>query len=123
MPDEMEALRQMAAGLKYIHSEDLVHGDIKPSNILIYSTQSDSRTLLKLSDFGFRPLATSPEYFLEKGMKVPPYLAPELLGETAASPSSDVFALGYTFFEFLIGGTHSSDHESGQHDLSSKFKM
>jgi serine/threonine protein kinase len=47
MPSEIEALWQMADGLAYIHSKNIVHRDIKPDNVLISSS-----FVIKISDFG-----------------------------------------------------------------------
>ena len=49
LPD-LAVLKQMARGLAYLHSRRLVHGDIKPENILICI--KDDKVKLKLSDFG-----------------------------------------------------------------------
>ena len=47
---DLTVLSQMVRGLDYLHSKRVVHGDIKPENVLI-CTQND-KTLVKLSDFG-----------------------------------------------------------------------
>ncbi|EFX85296.1 hypothetical protein DAPPUDRAFT_5547, partial [Daphnia pulex] len=47
LPSDREVMYQIAAGLNYVHSQNLVHLDIKPENILI-STNGQ----MKLADFG-----------------------------------------------------------------------
>ena len=49
MPSHEQIFFQLVTGLQYIHEKGLVHGSIKPSNILIYS-ENDPQ--IKLSDFG-----------------------------------------------------------------------
>lgn len=87
-------LFQAAQGLAYLHGQGLIHGDIKPSNILIYPDGA------KLGDFGTaRSIA---------GLYLPPgvvlgtiwYRAPELLlGSTQLHAAGDVWALGCTMYE------------------------
>lgn len=48
----LQVLTQIASGLDYLHSRGLVHGDIKPDNILIFKNGDTSDGTVKLSDFG-----------------------------------------------------------------------
>ena len=52
-PYDMIVLLQLATGLHYIHSNDLVHGDIRPENVLISTGTAGSRqrVLMKWADF------------------------------------------------------------------------
>ena len=54
---ELQVLHQMASGLAYLHSEGIVHGDIKPENILI---SLNDPVLIKLADFGLCKEVTFP---------------------------------------------------------------
>ncbi|MDX6765393.1 MAG: serine/threonine-protein kinase [Candidatus Methylacidiphilales bacterium] len=99
---------QMLVGTKAIHEAGLVHGDLKPENMMI--TQGESGALiLKILDFGTATLLNpgegesiqppSPEDLLI----TPEYVAPELLTGSAPSPSSDLYALGMSFYQCLAG--------------------
>ena len=93
------ALRQLAAGLTYLHGEGRLHRDIKPSNVLV--TEEGRVVLL---DFG---LVTELESF-SSGAQVdfagtPAYMAP--LRETGApfTPADDWYSVGVMLFESLTG--------------------
>lgn len=87
-------MTRVAQTLSYLHSHGVVHRDIKPSNILI-----DRFGEPRLNDFGlFERLGS------EENAGIPgtyPYMAPELWRGEDASPASDVFAFGATFYQAL----------------------
>ena len=91
---------QLAAGLAYVHSQGLVHRDVKPANILLNEVDGRAR----LSDFGVvrmvgRPQVTSAELTIGTAY----YLAPEQAAGSAVGPEADVYALGLVLLEALTG--------------------
>jgi hypothetical protein len=90
--------RQAARALAYSHGQDVLHRDIKPSNLLL-----DVDGTLWLVDFGLAKLAD--ELSLTSTGDLPGtlrYLAPECL-HSAADGRSDVYSLGLTLYELLVG--------------------
>jgi serine/threonine protein kinase len=89
--------RQTIEALAYCHSEGIVHGDIKPANILL-----DRYGRPKVADFGLAARYEPGEN--PKHCGSPSYMAPELLCGRARDPfACDVWALGVTFYELVIG--------------------
>lgn len=87
----------IAAGLHYAHSQNLVHQDVKPSNILL--PQQDWPLL---ADFGLpRITPRPPDNTLIIG--TPAYMAPEQIKGQAADPRTDIYALGIILFEIVTG--------------------
>lgn len=90
---------QVASGLDALHRTDLVHRDVKPSNIIL-----DQAGNAALTDFG---LAKGRAYTVltkpGQVMGTLDYLAPEMIKGLPATPSSDVYALGCVVFECLTG--------------------
>lgn len=90
---------QAAEALHYAHSNDVLHGDVKPANILV-----DKAGHLWLIDFGATRTISSA---INGDMSVSPgtlrYLSPERIHEDATSIDrrSDVYALGATLFEVI----------------------
>lgn len=121
VPSEEDALLQMTEGLSYLHSRNLVHGAIRPTNILISGT---SPAVLKLSDFGLRKLdvMTNSSSSGDGKFSKEFYCAPELLCKLDQNPQEtvdlpdaacDVFALGCVFYTYLTKGGHPF-HETGK---------
>jgi serine/threonine protein kinase len=88
-------------GLEYIHTHQVVHGDIKPENILL--NLDAQGWIAKIADFGIAKFQRE----LKKGMGLggtgsPAYMAPEsFYGKS--SHTSDLYAVGVILFELLLG--------------------
>lgn len=87
-PEEVRGIfRQVTEGLRALHQADVVHCDIKPSNVLI---TSEGRAVLV--DFGLSRSVHSPG---DRALALTPgYAAPELLAGAPNSPASDWYAAG-----------------------------
>ncbi|CAN6332220.1 unnamed protein product [Urochloa humidicola] len=84
----------VARGLAYVHAAGLVHGDVKPRNVVI---GGDGRA--KLADFGCaRRASASP---IIGG--TPAFMAPEVARGEEQGPAADVWALGCTVIEMATG--------------------
>ena len=80
--------------LKYLHTQGIVHGDIKPSNLMI-----DARRRIKLGDFGLARRVSNEEGSMIKGTTK--YMAPEVVSDEFGDigPASDLYSLGFTAYE------------------------
>ncbi len=110
IPSDEQFCFQLISGLHYIHGKNLVHGSIKPTNILISSSIQDSQ--IKLSDFGLTTSCLNDSHSTEiSGFLSSRYwLAPELLesesGDGQSTKESDIFVAGSVFFYYLSKGCH-----------------
>ena len=92
-------LRSLLMTLVYVHGMGLVHGDIKPRNILLRQPGQSV-----LGDFGVaRLLADGPQLFTQGAAGTPLYFAPELLRGASSSTSADLFAVGAVAWEMVAG--------------------
>jgi serine/threonine-protein kinase len=91
---------QIAAALDVAHGRGLVHRDVKPSNVLL-----DSSEHVYLADFGLtrRLEDEAPDGGVNGVVGTPAYLAPEQLEGRRADPRTDVYSLGCVLFECLTG--------------------
>ena len=112
LPPDVLVLCQIAVGLDFIHSRNLVHRDVKPDNILISATRP---VQMKLSDFGFSKKVSPQGTFSQSGLKgTLNWMAPEMLQIMDDKPNelprgstqSDTFAAGCVFFYFTTRGSH-----------------
>lgn len=87
---------QLTKALQFSYDLDIIHGDIKPSNVMI---QEDGT--VKLSDFGMARRVSEREASAIGG--TPNYLAPEILAGQAPSMQSDMYAMGVMLYEMTFG--------------------
>lgn len=84
-----------------MHQAGLVHGDLKPSNVLV--DRAEKPTIV---DFGLARAETDPSWIAVPRGGTPGYSAPELLtSHVDIDPSADVFSLGVMLYELLTGRT------------------
>ncbi|MBX7168788.1 MAG: serine/threonine protein kinase [Pirellulales bacterium] len=88
-------LRECLAALAALHREGIVHGDVKPSNIMLKRTGN-----AKIIDIGS---AFEWEKAPVRQTCTPAYAAPEVLDAGQCTPRSDLCSLGYVLIEMLSG--------------------
>ncbi|KAG2443915.1 hypothetical protein HXX76_002255 [Chlamydomonas incerta] len=93
--------REIALGMKHLHSSNILHGDLKPGNVLLTSARVDRRGFIaKLADFGLSHVAHGPIATNTWGTLR--YMAPEHFSGTM-SKATDVFAFGMLLWEMVTG--------------------
>ncbi|KAL3866197.1 hypothetical protein ACJMK2_043519 [Sinanodonta woodiana] len=107
-------LYQILRGLKYIHSANILHRDLKPGNLLV----NVEDLVLKIADFGLARVV-DPDYvhkgFLTDGLGTCWYRSPELIiSPRDYTKAVDIWSVGCIFGEMLVGkplfpGAHEMD--------------
>lgn len=95
----LDIVAQVAQGLAYAHEHDIVHRDVKPSNIMVVRDGH-----VKITDFGIARMASS-AVRTQTGMVLgsPKYMSPEQVMGKAIDQRSDIFSLGVMLYEMLTG--------------------
>jgi len=95
----LELCARTADALDYAHNQGVIHRDIKPANLL-YSLRQD---MLKISDFGVARLTDNNRTKTGIVLGTPIYMSPEQLNADTLTGHSDLFSLGVTLYELLVG--------------------
>ncbi|KAL2787299.1 kinase-like domain-containing protein [Aspergillus keveii] len=103
-------VRQILAGLSYLHSKDIIHRDIKGANILV-----DNKGGIKISDFGISKrveastvlgsrASSGGGHIHRPSLQGSVYwMAPEVVRQTAHTKKADIWSLGCLVVEMFIG--------------------
>ncbi|XP_035846077.1 serine/threonine-protein kinase TIO isoform X2 [Helianthus annuus] len=97
--DEVQKIaKQLVSALHYLHSNRIIHRDMKPQNILICAGG-----VVKLCDFGFARAMSNNTVVLRTHKGTPLYMAPELVREKPYDHTVDLWALGVILYELYVG--------------------
>ena len=88
---------QIAQGMEAAHANHIIHRDIKPQNIII-----SREGKVKVTDFGIAK-AASPNTITSNAMGSVHYISPEQARGGYSDEKSDIYSLGVTLYEMLIG--------------------
>ncbi|KAF4316955.1 hypothetical protein BBO99_00006360 [Phytophthora kernoviae] len=90
---------QVILGLAYLHEQKIVHGDIKPQNLLV-----GEKEVVKIADFGISQSLYGSKQKIADVAGTPAFMSPEMCsGEEYSGQLADVWALGATIFMLKFG--------------------
>ena len=99
LDEALNLTHDIATGVGHAHSRGLIHGDLRPSDILFTADHQP-----KVGDFGLAVVAAGEQSRPDAaGARPSAYLAPEQLAGQPATAESDVYALGAILYALLTG--------------------
>jgi len=90
--------KDLVQALHYLHSNRVIHRDMKPQNILICPNG-----VVKLCDFGFARVMSQQTVVLTSIKGTPLYMAPEVVKEKPYDHTADLWSMGVILYELYVG--------------------
>ena len=130
-------MKQIVSGMHFLHSNKIIHRDLKLDNILVnFNSENDKNSLnmlkavAKIIDFGFATtLKASKSNLTYTVLGTPAYMDPQLLknmeehtpNRTGYDEKADIWSLGALCYEMLVG--HVAFSGTSMQDLCQKVKQ
>ncbi|KAL6760332.1 kinase-like domain-containing protein [Haematococcus lacustris] len=100
----LRTAREIAMGLEHLHEASVIHGDLKPANVLLTDSRADTRGFqAALADFGLARLVVNNKCINKQVSGTTAFMAPELFRDGEVSCSTDIYAFGITLWELVHG--------------------
>eukprot|EP00550_Attheya_septentrionalis_P001543 CAMPEP_0198291050 /NCGR_PEP_ID=MMETSP1449-20131203/8707_1 /TAXON_ID=420275 /ORGANISM="Attheya septentrionalis, Strain CCMP2084" /LENGTH=853 /DNA_ID=CAMNT_0043989641 /DNA_START=254 /DNA_END=2815 /DNA_ORIENTATION=+ len=131
--DAARLVREVASALSFLHGIDVVHGDLKPENLML-STPNSSDAVIKVVDFGCAEVHNQDSLFSDmddkknntRVGKTPAYAPPESFEPGAADkplqPTYDMWGMGIILY-IMLTGSHPFDLQGGASDKEIERKV
>lgn len=101
---------QILSALSVAHKHNVLHCDLKPSNLMLCATQGDNYEI-KIVDFGMSPSASNITGQTTKIIGSIYFMAPEQLDKGIVSAQTDIYSLGCLFY-YMLTGAHPFDGDT-----------
>lgn len=97
----IETALDVARGMQYLHSLDVLHADLSSNNVLLTTADNERGFLGKVTDFGLSRI--SKKEFSTKTVGTVSHMSPEVLVDGIAGKAGDVFSFGVMVYEVYTG--------------------
>lgn len=104
----LQLLAQISAALEEAHANRILHGDLRPENVLLQRSENGEilagNLFCKLIDFGS---ATSLDFFIHNAVDLqfgmPEYIDPEAINDNPSDVRDDIYSFGCLAYDVLVG--------------------
>ena len=102
---EWQTAMDIASAMQYLHSQDIVHGDLKGANVLLRSCPSEHRSFMaKVSDFGLSKfMSPYKTHHSTRSHGTITHMPPEMLRSGTLTKAVDVYSFGVILWELITG--------------------
>jgi len=119
--DALPLIEDIAAGLQAVHDAGIIHGDLKPGNVMLASRSAESKPRAVVMDFGMALPATpdASGSTVSRG-GTPEYFSPEQAQGASVTPAADVYSLALMIAD-MLGVPRPSRLKPGSERMPSRW--